>query len=99
MTRRGRPRGALGPEALATLSLASVRPVTFFDVHREVGLSRAHAIDTVRRGRRDGWLVDAGTTRLPGVPRPVVRVTAAQYTVEQRLSLLDSLPHLLSRSS
>lgn len=93
MTRRGRPRGALGPEALATLSLASARPVTYLDLHREIGLSRVQAIETVRRGRRDGWLIDAGSTRIPGSYKPVVQVKA-QPTLDS--PPLVTIAHLLA---
>jgi hypothetical protein len=96
MTRRGRPSGSLGPESLATLALASTRTVTFLDVHAELQLSRAHAKETVRQGRRDGWLVVVGTERSPGAMRPVMRVRAAQaLPAMHTLDDLSSWPHRL----
>lgn len=98
MRSRGRPRGALGDVAIATLELAARRAVTFVDVHRELGLSRRQAIQTVHRGRRDGWLREIGKVELADTPRPVVCVVAARPQVQMRFDCMTSLadlPHLL----
>lgn len=94
MTRRGRPRGALGPAARAALLLASERAVTYIDVRQVVGLSRRQAIETVRRGRRDGWLETVGETRLPGVAKPVALVVATRDAARDQA--LDLIHHLLA---
>jgi hypothetical protein len=91
MTARGRPRGSLGPESRAALSLAAERAVTYMDVHRELQLSRRHASQIVRQGRRDGWLMVVGSARLPGALRPVLQVRAAPATVEAKLDALADL--------
>jgi hypothetical protein len=93
MTRIGRPRGALSEISTRALALASERPVSYRDLHLELGLSRRDASLTLSNLLRAQAVVVIDRQMVPGARKPVPVVTAAPPpSVAGKLAALMSWP-------
>ena len=90
MTRAGRP---LGEFCTRALQLATSRPVTYLDLHLELGLSRRDASNTVHNLLRGEHAFELERRMVPGARKPVPVITAKPpATVEDRLAALAAWP-------
>lgn len=90
MTRAGRP---LGEFCTRALQLASSRPVTYLDLHVELGLSRRDASNTIHNLLRLDHAFEVDRRMVPGARKPVPAIAAKPpATVEDRLAVLANWP-------
>ena len=93
MTRLGRPRGSIGDFGARALELATSRPVSYYDLHCELGMSRAVASYTLRNLLAAGHVEEITRAQVPGARKPVPVVRAKPpASVEDKLAALMAWP-------
>lgn len=93
MTRLGRPSGTLGEVGARALELATARPISYRDLHLELGMSRQVASYTLRNLLAAGHVEEVSRAQVPGARKPVPVVRAKPpATVEDKLAALMAWP-------
>lgn len=93
MSRLGRPAGSLGEFGARALELAAARPVSYRDLHLELGMSRRAASYTLSNLLSAGHVQFVSRTQVPGARKPVTVVRARPpASVDGKLAALLSWP-------